>query len=148
MCVSNASWYTYLRGISRRVSRLVNWDTTRLLIRGFSSLSLTNPFIRASTLKKKHLIWSKYMLKNKLVPKKKILDWLSIYNSKKNQSEYLQKKICFLKSWQYTNAYFIWNYSLPPSHYIWLCQLTYLFVGLRWQNIRQKIILYPLLHKL
>lgn len=40
----------YLSGISRRDKRLVNWETTRLLIPGFSSLSLTSPFIRASTL--------------------------------------------------------------------------------------------------
>ena len=46
----------YLSGISRRDKRLVNWETTRLLIPGFSSLSLTSPFIRASTLKGNNLI--------------------------------------------------------------------------------------------
>ena len=46
----------YLSGISRRDKRLVNWETTRLLIPGFSSLSLTSPFIRASTLKGYNLI--------------------------------------------------------------------------------------------
>ena len=46
----------YLSGISRRDKRLVNWETTRLLIPGFSSLSLTSPFIRASILKGYNLI--------------------------------------------------------------------------------------------
>ncbi len=39
----------YLSGVSMTVSKEVNWETTRLLTLGSSSLCLTKEFIRAST---------------------------------------------------------------------------------------------------